>query len=52
MNDLKKYRPVYVLPTVFDDSLSYYEVLGKIITAIKDLDERVTALEEAQEQQE
>lgn len=52
MNDLKRYRPTYVLPTVYDDSLSYYEVLGKIIKAIEDLDQRVTALEEANSDEE
>lgn len=46
MEDLSKLRPVQVLPTVYDDSLSYYEVLNKIILAIQELDERVKALEE------
>lgn len=46
MEDLSKLRPIQVLPTVYDDSLSYYEVLNKIILAIHELDERVKALEE------
>lgn len=46
MEDLSKLRPVQVLPTVYDDSLSYYEVLDKIILAIQELDKRVKALEE------
>lgn len=46
MEDLSKLRPIQVLPSVYDDSLSYYEVLNKIILAIKELDERVKALEE------
>lgn len=46
MEDLSKLRPIQVLPSVYDDSLSYYEVLNKIILAIQELDERVKALEE------
>lgn len=46
MEDLSKLRPIQVLPTVYDDSLSYYEVLNKVILAIQELDERVKALEE------
>lgn len=46
MEDLSKLRPIQVLPSVYDDSLSYYEVLNKVILAIQELDERVKALEE------
>ena len=42
-----------VLPTVFDESLSYYEAICKLakvvedlIKDVEDLDERVTALEQ------
>lgn len=56
--DNKCFPCVKVLPTVYDNSLSYYEVLCKLATAIDNLNEsitdltkRVTALEEKVNQQ-
>lgn len=45
-------RPLFpfvqsVLPTVFDDSLSYLEVLGKVVKALNDTESNVNTLEQA-----
>ena len=51
-NNLFPLRPLFpfvqsVLPTVFDDSLSYLETLGKVVKALNDTDSNVNTLEQA-----
>lgn len=37
MNDLNKNKPHFILPEVYGDSLSYYEVLKQLIKNLEDL---------------
>ena len=51
-NNLFPLRPLFpfvqsVLPTVFDDSLSYLETLGKVVKALNDTESNVNTLEQA-----
>lgn len=51
-NSLLPLRPLFpyvqtVLPTVFDDSLSYLETLGKVVKALNDTTSNVNTLEQA-----
>ena len=51
-DNLLPLRPLFpfvqsVLPTVFDDSLSYLETLGKVVKALNDTESNVNTLEQA-----
>lgn len=52
LNNLFPLRPLFpfvqsVLPTVFDDSLSYLETLGRVVKALNDTESNVNTLEQA-----
>lgn len=47
-----RYKTQAVLPTVYDDSLSYYELLNKVIYKLNEVIETVNAMVEQQNEDE
>lgn len=47
-----RYKTQAVLPTVYDESLSYYELLNKVIYKLNEVIDTVNAMTEQQDEDE